>query len=125
MKRKLIITSIVIAVPNIPVIGTDLILKKIDGDHFRYANNNASFTSVEYIDSFSPWMDKWVMWFFIEDQRPTSQNMEVFRLYKINPLCFWRWRYYIGISRHFGYKSWKDIKPNRVPYDPENHWQDF
>jgi len=127
MKRKLIIASIVLvlAIPNTPIIGTE-ILYRIDEGYFRYANNDASLTVVEHIDIFSPWMNKWVTWGFIEDQRPTSENMEVFRLYRINPLCFWRWRYYLIVSRHFDYKSWKDIEPNRVPYDPENfRWQRF
>jgi len=127
MKRKLIIASIVLVltIPNTPIIGTE-ILYRIDEGYFRYANNDASLTVVEHIDIFSPWMDKWTMWFFIEDQRPTAENMEVFRLYRINPLCFWRWRYYITVSRNFRYKNWKDIEPNRVLYDPgKNHWQRF
>jgi len=127
MKSKLIIALVVLilTIPNTPIVGTE-ILYRIDEGYFRYANSDASYTSVEHIDVFSIWMNEWAVWGFIEDQRPTSENMEVFRLYKINPLCFWRWRYYIAVSRNFRYKNWKDIEPNRVPYDPENiRWQKF
>lgn len=126
MKRKgwLIFVSIVIIIPNLPVIGTG-IMDKIDSDHFRYSNNDASFTQVEDFDIKRPWMNEWVVWGFIERTRPEARNMEVFRLYKINPLCFWRWRYYILVSRKFRYKNWERIERDRVPFIPNNMWQDF
>ncbi|GHE45569.1 hypothetical protein GCM10017764_31010 [Sphingobacterium griseoflavum] len=98
---------------------------EIDKDHFRYANADASFTDIEHFDWMRPWMNEWVVRGFMESQRPTQQHMEVFRLYKINPLCFWRWRYYILVSGKFKYKSWQEIEPNRVPFVDNNKWQDF
>ncbi len=126
MKRKwiLIFASIIIFIPNLPVIGTTII-RKIDSDHFRYSNANASFTDIEHFDWMRPWISEWTVWAFIENTRPEARNMEVFRLYRINPLCFWRWRYYLMVSRKFGYKSWDKIEPNRVPFVPNNKWQDF
>lgn len=126
MKKKKIILAIIIIllVVNLPVINTE-ILRKVDAGHFRYSNNDASFTSIQYLDIFSPWIDEWTVWSFISSTRPAARNMEVFRLYKINPLCFWRWRYYILVSRKFRYKSWKEIEPNRVPFVPDNKWQHF
>jgi hypothetical protein len=126
MKRKFIIGIVlsVLVIPNTPIIGTE-ILKAIDGDHFRYSNANAAFTGIEYMDVFSPWMSKWVTYGFIEATRPQMANMEIFRLYRINPLCFWRWRYYLTVSRHFEYRDWETIKPNRVPFKPSNKWQKF
>ncbi|AZB25157.1 MULTISPECIES: hypothetical protein [Bacteroidota] len=126
MKRKLIkgIVLFVLVIPNTPIIGTE-ILKSIDGDHFRYSNANAAFTGIEYIDIFAPWMSKWTTYGFIYDTRPEMTNMEIFRLYRINPLCFWRWRYYLTVSRHFAYRDWEKIEPNRVPFEPSNRWQDF
>ncbi|MEE6126017.1 hypothetical protein V2E39_01310 [Chryseobacterium arthrosphaerae] len=126
MKRKFITGIIlsVLVIPNTPVIGTE-ILKAIDGDHFRYANANASFTSIQYIDTYTPWMSKWVTYGFIYDTKPEMVNMEIFRLYRINPLCFWRWRYYLTVSKNFEYRDWEKIKPNRVPFKPLNRWQDF
>ncbi len=126
MKRKFFIGIVlfVLVIPNTPIIGTE-ILKAIDGDRFRYSNANAAFTYTEYIDIYQPWMNKWTTYGFIEDTRPEMTNMEIFRLYRINPLCFWRWRYYLTVSIHFEYRDWEKIKQNRVPFLPSNRWQKF
>ncbi|TJZ49427.1 hypothetical protein FAZ15_22280 [Sphingobacterium olei] len=126
MKRKrfIIVIAVVVIISNLPVINTE-ILMKIDSGHFRYANNDASFTYLQHFDVFVPWMSAAGVRGFIENTRPTQQNMEVFRLYKINPLCFWRWRYYLMVSIQFNYKSWDEIEPNRVPFVPNNKWQKF
>lgn len=126
MKRKIIVVIVItiIIVPNLPIIGT-WTMGKIDANHFRYANNDASFTSIQRFDFKTGWISEWTVWGFIEDQRPIMRNMEVFRLYRINPLCFWRWRYYLTVSRKFKYKSWKKIEPNRTPFIQNNVWQQF
>ncbi len=126
MKKKWIwrIASAIFIIVNLPVVSTT-IMGEIDGDHFKYANNDASFTYVQDFDIFRNWISEWTAWGFIEDQKPIARNMEVFRLYRINPLCFWRWRYYILVSRKFNYKSWKEIEPERTPFVPDNMWQDF
>lgn len=126
MKNKwiLITVSIIIIVSNLPVISTTL-MGEIDGHHFRYANADASFTLIQDFDIFRGWISERTVWGFIEAERPEMRNMEVFRLYKINPLCFWRWRYYILVGRKFKYKSWEEIEPNRTPQIPGNMWQKF
>lgn len=124
-KRELVITVFAfLVVVNLPIINTE-ILKRVDGDHFRYSNANASFTYVQYLDILQPWISEWTVWGFIESQKPTMVNMEVFRLYKINPLCFWHWRYYWVVGRKFEYRSWDEIEPNRAPRMPDNMWQQF
>ncbi|GHE45563.1 hypothetical protein [Sphingobacterium griseoflavum] len=123
-KRLAIAAIIVIAFTNLPVVSTT-IMGELDKDRFRYANNDASFTYIQEFDILRGWISQWTVWGFIESQRPTQEHMEVFRLYKINPLCFWRWRYYILVSRKFRYKSWQEIEPNRVPFVDNNKWQDF
>lgn len=126
MKRKLILGSILLAIviPNTPFIGTE-ILKKIDGDYFRYANADASFTSTEHIDIYDPWISTSTAYFFVEETRPKAQNMEIFRLYQINPFCFWRWRYYLNVSKNFSYKGWDTIEKDRAPFVKNNKWQHF
>jgi hypothetical protein len=74
MKRKFIIGIVlsVLVIPNTPIIGTEIV-KAIDGDHFRYANANASFTSIQYIDTSGQLLDlsmilnrKWSIWKFLD-----------------------------------------------------------
>ena len=127
MKRKLIKWSILFihALPNLPVVGT-IILAEIDQGYFRYANADGSYTGIEHIDIFSPWKDKTLSYYFSEATRPKAANMEIYRLYKINPLCFWRWRYYLTVSRHFNYRNWDEIKKNRtIPPSVNTRWQKF
>ena len=126
MKRKFIkvIVLSILVIPNTPIIGTE-ISKAIDGDNFRYSNANAAFTSIDYMEVYQPWINKWTTYGFIEATRPQMANMEIFRLYRMNPVCFWRWRYYLTVSKNFEYRDWEKIKPDRVPFKPSNKWQDF
>ncbi len=119
MKRKLIKWSIlfILALPNLPVVGT-IILAEIDQGYFRYANADGSYTGIEHIDIFSPWKDKTLSYYFSEATRPKAANMEIYRLYKINPLCFCRWRYYLTVSRHFTYRNWDEIKKIELCHPP-------
>lgn len=114
-----------IIVTNLPIINSNFMLMLDGKDHFRYSNNNASYTSIDGLSfkngAFTPKRIER----FIEETNPQPENRELFRLYRINPLCFWRWSYYFGTSSNFKFKSWEDIKPNRLPYDPKNRWQDF
>jgi hypothetical protein len=127
MKRKLIRGSIlfILALPNLPVVGT-AILGEIDQGYFSYSNVDGTYTGIQHIDIFSPWMNKTVAYYFTEDTRPKAANMEIYRLYTINPLCFWRWRYYFTVSRHFTYRNWDEIKKNRsTPPALNSRWQKF
>lgn len=127
MKWKFIFVTlaIVIIIVNLPIINKNILLMIDGNDPFRYSNSNASFTREESFGFKDPYLTDWSINRFIEETNPSDEDKQVFRLYKINPLCFWRWHYYIFISRDYKYKSWDDIEPNRVPYDPENMWQDF
>lgn len=73
----------------------------------------------------SPAISQWTTDQYIAGTHIKKKNLLVYRLYKINPLCFWRWSHYLITSRDCDYKSCKEIEPNRVPYPPENKYQDF
>ena len=126
MKKRaiVIIVFVFLIVVNLPVINTE-ILKRVDGEHFRYSNANGSLTTVEHIDILQPWMSEWTVGRFARERHPSDENKEMFRIYRINPLCFWRWRYYWVVGRKFKYRSWDEIEPNRVPRIPDNMWQQF
>lgn len=111
---------------NLPIINK-IILREIDGNrHFRYSNADGSFTIIQDFGFKDGLIQAdWVMGRFIRENKPSPGNRVLYRLYKINPLCFWRWSFYIFSSRKFPYRSWEDIEPNRMPYKPNNMWQDF
>jgi hypothetical protein len=111
-------------ISNLPFVNSYL-LHRFDGDLFKYSNANASFTLHEIFDfKFSP-ISQRLIDRYIAEFHPDKKNQQVYRLYRINPLCFWRWSHYLITSRDYEYRSWKEIEPNRVPYDPENRYQDF
>lgn len=110
---------------NFPILNS-YFMSKWDGEaYFRYSNSNASFTFFDDVSFKSGALTPEIIERFIEEENPKPANQTLYRVYRINPLCFWRWSYYFGTSSDFQYKSWKEIEPNRVPYDPENKWQDF
>ncbi|WP_164111664.1 MULTISPECIES: hypothetical protein [Sphingobacterium] len=83
-KRAIVITVFVfLVVVNLPVINTE-ILRKVDSNHFRYSNADASFTYVQYLDILQPWISEWTVKGFISDQHPSEENKELFRIYRIN-----------------------------------------
>ncbi len=87
--------------------------------------SNGSLTSEESFSFKDPYISEWPIKWFIEETNPAEENKAVYRLYKINPLCFWRWSYYLFTSSDYTYKNWKEIERKRVPYDPKNTRQDF
>ncbi len=111
-------------IANLPIIGKQL-LHDIDQDHFRYSNLNASFTRVESFGFKDGYISKWGTRRFVEENNPAPENRTIYRLYRINPLCFWRWSYYLFTSRDYPFNDWKEIEKNRVPYVTGNMWQDF
>ncbi|MBD1433246.1 hypothetical protein H8B06_10440 [Sphingobacterium sp. DN00404] len=119
MKKKVIIWIVaVVVVSNLPIINGE-ILRGVDSEYFRYSNADATFT---YIDHFGfksgGYFNKRVSEEGIKrDLNSQGDTIEIFRLYRINPLCFWRWSYYIIVSRQFRYKSWKEIEPRREPFN--------
>lgn len=64
---------------------------------------------------------------FIKETSPAKENQKLYRLYKINPLCFWRWNNYLKNSIHFEYKDWENIEKNRQKkgIDTNSTWQKF
>lgn len=124
-KKIIIISSAIIILSNLPFINHD-ILSAIDKGHFRYSNANGSCTVIETLNYKSG--------AFIKEDReemirnylnPAEENIELFRIYRINPLCFWRWSHYILVSKNFRYKNWGEIKEKREPFNPDNQLQDF
>ncbi|UXD70231.1 hypothetical protein MUK51_02850 [Sphingobacterium faecium] len=109
---------------NLPFV-SGYIRHRIDGDLFKYSNADASFTWHDTFGFKSSPIDQWYIDQYITKVHPEKKNQKIYRLYKINPLCFWRWSYYLLISADYQYKSWKEIEPNRVPYHPENRYQAF
>ncbi len=99
MKKRTIIITVIVTfiIVNLPIVNTE-ILKRVDGDHLRYSNANGSFTYIQYFDMLQPWISDWTAERFALERYPSEENKEVFRIHKINPLCFWRWRYYWVIT---------------------------
>ena len=120
-----LITFLSIAIISNLVIINTVILQALDQNHFRYSNQNASFTDVETFNFKDPYISNTPIDRFIAETNPAVENKTIYRLYRINPLCFWRWSYYLFTSRDFSYKTWSEIEQKRVPYDPNNMWQKF
>lgn len=116
--------TIIVIVANLPLIN-EVILSALDHDTFRYSNNDASFTRIEKFGLKDGRINDWLTNRFVEETYPSDNNKEIFRLYRINPLCVWRWRYYIETGINYRYKSWNEIEPNRIPYAENNTWQNF
>ena len=113
-----------IIIANIPPI-KPLYRLAFDEYHYRYSNENGSFTFVEFkardVKMMYRRMDGYKQLF------PLSNDTSLYRLYKRNILCFWRWGEYIYDERYkMPYMSWKEIKRRRG-YDLENsnNLQDF
>lgn len=124
MKKKVIIWVLVVIIfSNLPLINKE-ILRIVDREHFRYSNEDASFTRKDYFDFKSGVGSKTLDQESIRISLKSSDE-EVYRLYRINPLCFWRWTHYLMVSKQYKYKSWEEIEPNRVPYDPNSPVQKF
>ena len=109
--KKIIISILILIFVNLPYV-SDFLLNTIDINHFRYSNANGSFIMRETFSLKSGIYDRKSM----EWMNKSLKHKEVYRLYIINPLCFWRWRYYLNYSIQFRYKNWEDIEAIREPY---------
>ncbi len=120
--KKIIVVLLIIVFVNLPYI-SDFILNTIDINHFRYSNANGSFTMRETFSLKSGIYDRESMEWMNKDK----QNKQVYRLYPINPFCFWRWGYYLNYSLSFDYKDWEDVRIIRDPYvySPYDSQRDF
>lgn len=122
--RFIYVYLIVGFISNLPFVN-GYILHRVDSDVFKYSNADASYTRHETFGFKSTPISLKSIDRYIEEFRPEKRNQKVYRLYRINPLCFWRWSHYLLTSIDFDYKSWREIEPNRVPYNPENRCQKF
>jgi len=129
-KKRLIIAVVVavVLISNIPILNSPLLLA-LDCGKLRYSNADGSFTMIGGFDVFSVLVDRKEMYEAIirnRDPPVSEENVEIYRLYRMNPVYFWRWSYYFLVSKQYRYKNWKEIEPNRVPYDPKSRRsQDF
>ena len=114
MKKSMIIVFVIILlVPNIPVI-TKYVAHRVDEGHFRYANLDGSFIATQRFSFKSPGFSTFGFEEFIRNTSPATENRKLYRLYKINPVCFWRWNNYIQIGVHFDYVDPKVIQRNMM-----------
>ena len=112
MKTVIITGLIILTIPNLPIINK-YIAHKIDEGHFKYANLDGSFTMTQSFSFKSPGFSTFGFKHFIKETTPSAENQELYRLYTINPLCFWRWNNYLRHGIHFDYKEWSIIEENR------------
>lgn len=113
MKKKTIFIGLIIIllVPNLPVINK-YVAHQLDEGHFKYANLDGSFIATQSFSFKSPGFSTFGFEQFIKRTSPTNENKKLYRLYKINPLCFWRWNNYIQNGLHFEYMDRKVIEKN-------------
>ncbi|UIR57862.1 hypothetical protein LZQ00_08585 [Sphingobacterium sp. SRCM116780] len=113
MKKKtiLIVFISILLVPNLPIINK-YIAHRLDEGHFRYANLDGSFIITQNFSFKSPGFSTFSFEHFIKETSPAKENQKLYRLYKINPLCFWRWKNYIVNGVHFDYMDWEVIDKN-------------
>ena len=122
--RSLLVFMVIIIFSNLPFVDK-LVLKAIDVNTFRYSNRNGAYTRVQGFDFKDGYFNPRMIHRYVEKEKPLAENKKLYRLYKINPLCFWRWGYYYTSSKDFEYLDWEEIEPTRVSYHPDSRWQDF
>lgn len=124
--RTVIITGLIIlATPNLPIINK-YVAHKLDEGYFRYANLDGSFTMTQGFSFKSPGFSAFGFEHFVMETAPAAENRKLYRLYIINPLCFWRWHNYLRHGIHFDYKDWSIIEENRRQKRVgDTGWQSF
>lgn len=103
-KTIVIVLGIILLLPNVPFIGKD-IHKWLDTGYFRYSNLDGSYYLTQDFDFKSPGFSTFGFEYFVKNTSPAKENQKLYRLYKINPLCFWRWSYYLRHSIHLDYMA--------------------
>lgn len=112
IKRAIfIVLGIMLLIPNIPFIGKD-IDHWLDEGYYRYANLDGSYMITQDFHFKSPGFSTFGFEQFIKEKSPAKENRKLYRLYKINPLCFWRWSNYLNHGVHFDYMDPKVIERN-------------
>ncbi|MEB4760808.1 hypothetical protein OZN48_09940 [Chryseobacterium indologenes] len=113
MMRKaiMIVLTTMIVVPNLPFIGKD-ISHRLDEGYFRYSNLDGSYQITQDFHFKSPGFETFGFEQWIKRTSPSEENRKLYRLYKINPLCFWRWSNYLRHGVHFDYMDPSVIEQN-------------
>ncbi|MBB2950657.1 hypothetical protein [Sphingobacterium sp. JUb56] len=113
MKKKTILALIIsiLLIPNLPFINK-FIAHRLDEGHFTYANLDGSYVITQDFSFKSPGFSTFGFNEFIKETSPAKENRKLYRLYKINPLCLWRWKNYLVNSIHFEYMDWKVFERN-------------
>ena len=114
MKKKTILMLLIsiLLIPNLPFINK-YIAHRLDEGYFRYANLDGSYIITQHFSFKSPGFSTFGFENFIKNTSPAQENRKLYRLYKINPLCFWRWKNYLVNAVHFEYMDWNTIEKNR------------
>jgi hypothetical protein len=113
-----------IIIANVPPI-KNIYHMIFDEYHYRYSNENGSFTFVEFKARDTKMMYRIMHGY--KQLHPQSKDTTAYRLFKKNILCFWRWGEYFYDKRYkMPYKSWKEIKRRRgYNLEYSNNLQDF
>ncbi|WP_447768206.1 hypothetical protein [Sphingobacterium faecium] len=113
MKKKTIIIVFVsiLLILNLPILNK-YIAHRLDEGHFTYANLDGSYVITQDFSFKSPAFSTFGFNEFIKETSPAKENRKLYRLYKINPLCFWRWKNYLVNSIHFEYMDRKVFEWN-------------
>ena len=116
--------TLIILLTNLPPLKW-LVSLVVDENHYCYSNNNGSFTFAEFKARDRAMMYRRYTPF--RETHPELPDTNLYRLFKRDLFCFWRWGEYFYDSRYkLPYKNWKGIKRKRG-YDLQysNSWQDF
>lgn len=97
---------------NAPFINK-FILFKVDNNSFAYSNINGSYTNRESFGFKDPTFTGFSFDYYIQEYDPPEEARVLYRIYKINPICFWRWKHYIYTSLKYKYMDWEKIEKRR------------
>lgn len=111
-KAIIIVLAIILLIPNMPFIGKD-ISHQLDEGYYRYANLDGSYVITQDFNFKSPGFSDFHFKYWVKMTSPPQENRKLYRLYKFNPLCFWRWKNYLLNGVHFDYMDPKVIERNR------------
>lgn len=120
MKEKIISISLVIIIFSnfLPMDRAFL-----DGSNYSYSNKDGSVTFTEFKGRDFEMMKRKVESY---SQKTGNTDTTIYRLFKRNPLTFWRWgNYFISKRYRLPYKDWSEIKAIRGEIENKTGFQDF
>ena len=95
----------------------------LDGSYYNYSNKNGSVTFTEFKARDFEMMKR-----RFESYRKKTGNTDtiMYRLFKKDPITFWRWgKYFISKRYQLPYKDWSEIKAIRGEIENKTGYQDF